>query len=177
MGQSTIDLSNEERILKYVKLADRSGARFAFKHEKYEPECQAEARFILTCLILEEYELFNRAEDEEVFLKIVISRRLRNYFRGKSGTEQVGVHPKHGTMVGEFKADPSDDVSIIDEMESIFPGQSDLLALWRKGFDLREFKFLSGRGRTIIQDMLTVKTMLERSRKATQRKREKAEAA
>lgn len=176
MGQST-SLTSTERILKYVPLANRSGARFAFKHEKYEPECQAEARFILTCLVLEEHELFDRAEDEEVFLKIVISRRLRNYFRNKSGTEQVGIHPKHGTMVGEFKADPSDEVSMIDEMESIFPGQRDLIALWRRGFDLREFKFLSGKGRTIIDDMLTVRTMLERSRKASERKRAKAEAA
>lgn len=126
---------------------------------------------------MEQSELFNRAEDEEVFLKIVISRRLRNYFRGKSSTEQVGIHPKHGQMVGEFKADSQDEIGIIDEMESIFPGQCDLIALWRKGFDLSEFMFLQGKGREIIRDMLTVKTMLERSRKAAKRKRELAEAA
>lgn len=176
MGQSTAHLSIERRIRKYIPLAEQSGKRFAFKHERYEPECQAEARFILTILVMEEPELFDKAEDEEIFLKIVIARRLRNYFRKKCSGEVVGVHPKHGSMVGEFKADPTNEITIVDEMESLFPGQTDLLALWRKGFDLQEMEFLSPRYKRVIKDMVQVKKMLERSRKAAERRRLEAAA-
>lgn len=172
MGQSTAGiLTPHERILKYVPLAERSGKRFAFKFEHYEPECMAEARFILTSLILTESELLDKAEDEEIFLKIVMARRLRNYFRNKCYTEQVGVHPRQGRMVGEFKQDPNSEITIFEEMETLFPHQRDLIALWRKGFDLKEMQFLNPRSLRVVKEMIKVNQMLERSRKAQLRKR------
>lgn len=177
MAQSTADLTPHERILKYVPLANQSGKRYAWKYEKYEPECQAEARFIITSLFIESPVLINRAENEEIFLKIVIARRLRNYFRNKCQTERVGIHPKHGRQVGEFKPDPSDEVTLVDEMESLFPGQRDLIALWQQGFDLEEMMFFNRHAMKVVKDMLKVRKMLERSRKAAQRRLEKAEAA
>lgn len=170
MGQSTASsLTPHERILKYCDLANRSGKRYAWKHEKYEPECQAEARFILTELILVRPELLNAAADEEIFIKIVIARRLRNYFEAKYHAEQVGVHPKHGQFAGHVM-DPSDEVSIIDEMETLFPRHGNLIALWRKGFDLEEMKFINRHSMSIVEDMIKVKRMMERSRKAFLRK-------
>lgn len=177
MGQSTAELTAHQRILKYVPLANHSGKRYAWKYEKYEPECQAEARFIITSLFIEGPELINRAEDEEIFLKIVIARRLRDYFRNKCNTERVGIHPKHGRQVGEFKPDNIDEVTLVDEMESIFPGQRDLIALWRKGFDLEEMMFFNKHAMKVVKDMLKVRKMLERSRKAAAKRIAKAEAA
>lgn len=174
MGQSTAtSMTPHERILKYQDLANRSGKRYAWKYEKYEPECQAEARFILTELILERPELLNAAEDEEIFIKIVIARRLRDYYKVRSQQEQVGVHPKHGTFGGHL-TDPTDEISIVDEMEALFPRQSNLIALWRKGFDLEEMKFINRHSMSIVEDMIKVKRMLERSRKAFARKLEEA---
>jgi hypothetical protein len=175
VGQSTAEsMTPHERILKYVKLADHSGKRFAFKYEQYELECQAEARFILTVLILERPELLNAAKDEEIFLKIVIARRLRNYFRNKNYSEIVGVHPKDGQTLGEFKEDHTQELSMIDEMESLFPAARDLIEMWRKGFDLEEMMFIDARAMKIVKDMLKVKRMITRSRKASQRKLDEA---
>lgn len=178
MGQQTGRIMTpHERILKYVPLADKSGKRFAWKYEKYEPECQAEARFIVTCLVLETPELLDKAENEEIFLKIVIARRLRDYFKNKCYTEQVGVHPKHGQTLGEFKSDPNDEVSLADELESLFPYQSDLIGMWRRGISMEEMMFINRHAMSIVKDMLKVKRMIERSRKASTRKlNESAEA-
>jgi hypothetical protein len=178
MGQQTAGiLTPHDRILKYVELANQSGRRFAFRNQRYEPECMAEARYILTYIILVEHRLLDQAEDESTYLKLIISRRLRDYFRNKANTEQVGVHPKQGRMVGEFKADPNDEVSLIDEMESLFPQQRNLIALWREGFTLQDMMFLNRDGVKYVRDMLKVKRMLERSRKAQAKKRAIAAAA
>lgn len=166
-------MDQHSRIVKYIELANASGKRFAFKNQKYEPECQAEARFILTYTILEESELLDKAHNEQVFLKIVIARRLRNYFRNKQFTEQVGIHPKQGQMLGEFKEDPTNEIEIVDAIETLFPGQRDLIELWRKGFTLEDMMFLNPSSVRVVRDMVKVRQTLRRSKKALQKRMEK----
>jgi len=159
-------LTPEQRIHEYIPLANRSGKRFAWKYQKYEPECQAEARFILTSLCLEQPELLDKAENEEVFLKIVFARRLRDYFKTRSSSEQVGIHPIHGQMVGELKPDHTSEITIYDYMDTLFPMERGLIDLWRRGFSLDEMQFLNPHAKKIVNDMIGVRRILMRTIRA-----------
>jgi hypothetical protein len=155
-----------ETILRYLGIATRMGKSFARKHQRYEPECVAEAWFILTQLVLVESKLLAKAVDEEVFIKIVIARRLGNYFRNRSYSEEVGVTTDEGQIVGSTKEDPSDEIGLIDELDALFPGERDLIALWREGFNLDDLIFLDKRRRRRVEDLLKTKRKLARTRKA-----------
>jgi hypothetical protein len=161
-----------ETILRYLGIATKMGKSFARKYQRYEPECVAEAWFILTQLVLVESKLLAKAENEEVFIKIVISRRLGNYFRNRSYSEEVGVTTENGEIVGSTKEDPNNDIGLIDELENLFPGERDLLALWRQGFNIDEMLFLDRRRRRQVGDLLKAKRMLARTHRAASRRRD-----
>lgn len=160
-----------ETILKYLGIATKMGKSHARKYQRYEPECVAEAWFILTQLVLVESKLLAKAENEEVFVKIVIARRLGNYFRNRSYSEEVGVTAENGEIVGSMKEDPNNEIALIDELDNLFPGERDLIQLWREGFNLDEMLFLDRSRRRRVEDLLKVKRRLARTHKAARERR------
>ncbi len=165
MDQSPKVPDARSELLKYIDLANRAGKKYAKKYERYEPECQAEARYIVTLVFLEQFGLIQATDNVERFLRTRISSRLSDYFRNKVNHEKNQSESQQTTTFVQSKEDWRNDIAMMDMMEQVFPDAPQIFRLWRDGFLLEDMKFLHKESYRAVNEMLKIRNKLARSRK------------
>lgn len=163
--KSATERSGRDELLNYIELANRAGKKYAKKYDRYELECQAEARYIVTVVFLQQFRLILETDNVERFLRTRISSRLSDYFANRVNYEKCQSESQQTQIFVSSKEDHRNDIAMIDMMEQVFPDAPQIFRLWREGFLLEDMKFVYKESYRVIHEMLKIRNKFVRSRK------------